>query len=61
MKRTLFQLKQSLNPLERLIQDATHAPAKDLTLIENIMTNEAYMFLRLQNSINTNHDARHST
>lgn len=31
-----------LNPLERLIQDATHAPARDLAQIENIMREDIF-------------------
>lgn len=31
-----------LNPVQRLIQDATHAPARDLAQIENIMREEVF-------------------
>ena len=31
-----------MNPIRRLIQDATQAPAKDLALIENILRDEIF-------------------
>lgn len=41
MKLTVLQ-QPRLNPLHRLIQNVTHAPARDLAQIENLMRNEIF-------------------
>ena len=40
--RSSTRSQPRLNPIHRLIQDATHAPASDLAQIENIMREDIF-------------------